>query len=300
MFKFEREQRVYRIGDVEVGGQPGERPTVLIGSIFFARHQIVQDPQLGTFDEQRADALLNSEAEASGFTGNPRFIDPVGDTSAALIRYIEFLAGRTTAPILVDSPLQRVRIETLQHFTGTDVMPRLIYNSIAEDRTDEELAAMRESGIKSAIVLAFSMKAMKPGQRVKLLEDELLPAARSAGIENILIDTGVLDIASASWSALSICEVKSRLGYPAGCAPANAICTWEKMKARGQTAYTSAMAATLAMMVFQGADFILYGPMRFAPWVYPAVAAANALVAYGGRLSGVRPVGGRHPLYRVL
>ena len=300
MLKFEREQRVCRIGDVEVGGQPGQRPTVLIGSIFYARHQIVRDVRHGLFDEQKADTLLESEAEVSAFTGNPRFIDPVGETGTALIRYIEYLARRTTAPILVDSPLQQARIEALRHFAATDVMPRLVYNSIAEDRTVEELIAIRESGIQSAIVLAFSMKAMKPAQRVKLLEDELIPAALSAGIENILIDTGVLDMASASWSALAIREVKERLGYPTGCAPANAICTWEKMKARGQSAYTAAMAATLAMMVSQGADFILYGPMRFAPWVYPAVAAANALVAYGGRLSGVRPAGSEHPLYRVL
>jgi len=300
MFRLEREQHVCRVGDVEIGGQPGERPTVLIGSIFFARHQIVQDAQRGLFDEAKAEALLDAEAEASAFTGNPRFIDPVGDTSAALIRYIEFLAQRTMAPILVDSPLPKVRIETLRHFAGTDVMPRLVYNSIAEDRTDEELAAIRDCGVKSAIVLAFSMKAMRPAQRVKLLQDELIPAAHSAGIENILIDVGVLDIASASWSALCVREVKGALGCPTGCAPANAICTWEKMKARGQTAYTAAMAVALAMMAFQGADFLLYGPMRFAPWVYPAMAAANALVAYGGRLSGVRPVSSGHPLYRVL
>jgi len=56
----------------------------------------------------------------------------------------------------------------------------------------------------------------------------------------------------------------------------------------------------LAMIVSEGADFLLYGPMRFAPWVYPAVAAADALLAYGGRLSGVRPANDRHPLYRVL
>jgi tetrahydromethanopterin S-methyltransferase subunit H len=300
MYRLEREQTVCRIGDVEIGGQPGERPTVLIGSIFFARHQIVQDPQRGLFDEAKAEALLQAEMEASAFTGNPRFIDPVGDTSTALIRYIEFLAQQTTAPILVDSPLQQVRIETLRHFAGTDLMQRLVYNSIAEDHTDEELAAIRDSGIKSAIVLAFSMKAMRPVQRVKLLENELIPAARSAGIENILIDVGVLDIASASWSALAIREVKGALGYPTGCAPANAICTWEKMKARGPTAYTSAMAAALAMIAFQGADFILYGPMRFASWVYPAVGAANALLAYGGRLSGIRPASDQHPLYRVL
>lgn len=55
-----------------------------------------------------------------------------------------------------------------------------------------------------------------------------------------------------------------------------------------------------ASITAQGADFVLYGPMRFAPWVYPVVATANAMVAYAGRLSGVRPVGSEHPLYRVL
>lgn len=300
MLRFDAQQRTYRIGEVEIGGQPGERPTVLVGSIFFARHQIVRDAQLGLFDEARAKALLDAEAEASAFSGNPRFTDPVGETSPALIRYIEFLARHTGAPILVDSPLQQVRMETLRHFAGSELMPRLVYNSIAEDRTPEELAAIRESGIQSAIVLALSSKAMRPAQRVKLLQEELIPAAQEAGIQNILIDVGVLDMASVAWAALCIREVKAQLGYPAGCAPANAICTWEKMKARGEPGYTAAMAAALTTIALAGADFILYGPMRFAWWVYPAVAAANALTAYGGRLSGLRTTVQTHPMYRIL
>lgn len=300
MLKFETAQRVCRIGQVEIGGQPGERPTVLIGSIFFARHQIVRDPQLGLFDEAKAKALLAAEAEASAFSGIPHFVDPVGENSTALIRYIEFLAQHTTAPILVDSPLQKARIETLRYFAGSELMLRLVYNSIAEDYTPEELATIRESGVKSAIVLALSSKAMRPVQRVKLLQERLIPAAQQAGIENILVDVGVLDMASIAWAALCIREVKAQLGYPAGCAPANAICTWEKMQARGETAYVAAMSAALTTIALAGADFILYGPLRFAPWVYPAVATANALLAYGGRLSGVKPVGGLHPLYKVL
>lgn len=300
MFKFDREQTVCRIGGVELGGQPGERPTALIGSIFFARHKIVQDPQRGLFDREKALALLHSEAEASAFSGNPSLIDPVADTSEALIHYIEFLAEQTTAPILVDSPLPSVRVEALRHFAGTNIMPRLVYNSISEERTEEELAAIRESGIKNAIVLAFSTRAMRPAQRLSLLEEQLLPAARSAGIENILVDVGVLDIASAGWSAVAIREVKAALGLPTGCAPANAMCTWEKMKSRGDDPYTATMASTLALLVSQGADFLLYGPMRFAPWVYAAVGGANALQAYGGRLAGTRPASSQHPLYRLL
>ena len=50
MFKFEKEQKVFDIAGVIVGGQPGEYPTVLIGSIFYDRHKIVTDIMKGEFD----------------------------------------------------------------------------------------------------------------------------------------------------------------------------------------------------------------------------------------------------------
>ncbi|MEM5818410.1 MAG: tetrahydromethanopterin S-methyltransferase subunit H, partial [Desulfitobacterium hafniense] len=45
MFKFTAQQHVYDINGVKVGGQPGEYPTVLIGSIFYRGHKIVSDGQ---------------------------------------------------------------------------------------------------------------------------------------------------------------------------------------------------------------------------------------------------------------
>jgi tetrahydromethanopterin S-methyltransferase subunit H len=138
--KFSKEQKVYTIAGVEIGGQPGERPTVLSGSIFFSKHQIVSDPLKGIFDKVKARDLLDREAEMAAFTGNPRLIDPIGDTAEALIKYIEFVSSHTHTPILVDSPQQSARLETLKHFAGTEIISRLIYNSIAEDYTAEELA----------------------------------------------------------------------------------------------------------------------------------------------------------------
>jgi tetrahydromethanopterin S-methyltransferase subunit H len=41
MFKFSRTQHVYKVAGVDIGGQPGEFPTVLIGSIFYSKHTIV-------------------------------------------------------------------------------------------------------------------------------------------------------------------------------------------------------------------------------------------------------------------
>jgi tetrahydromethanopterin S-methyltransferase subunit H len=286
MQRFLKEQKVYAIAGVEVGGQPGERPTVLIGSIFFAKHQIVSDSLKGIFDQEKAKALLEREAEVSASTANPRFIDPIGDTAQALINYIEFVAAHTDAPILV--------------FANSTIIPRLIYNSIAEDFTEEELACIRECGVKSAIILAFSTAAVKPKDRIKLLQEKLLPASERAGIENILVDTGVLDIPSVSWAAHTIYRVKEKLGYPVGCAPSNALFQWEKIRKQGSSAFQAAAAAVFALTQSHGADFLLYGPMRCASWVYPACAAIDAMIAYGGRFSDIRPATREHPLYKIF
>ncbi len=300
MFKFTAEQKTFTIAGIEVGGQPGERPTLLIGSIFFSGHKIVKDSLKGIFDKDKARALLDQEAEAAARTGNPGLIDVIGDTGPALIGYLEFVAQHTAAPMLVDSFSQKVRLEALRHFRGTEVAPRLVYNSIAEDYTEKELACLQECDVKSSIIMAFSTATPKPAQRVRLLVDKLLPAAQRAGIANILVDPGVLDIPSISWTALAIHEVKETLGYPCGCAPSNALFTWEKLRGQGQPAFEAAAAATFALTQCQGADFVHYGPIRNAPWVYTAVATVDAMIAYSGRFRGLRPTSDEHPLYRIF
>ena len=72
MKKFSTEQKVYSIAGVTIGGQPGEWPTVLMGSIFFSRRRIVTDPATGAFDAGKALQLLDREAAASRDTGIPR------------------------------------------------------------------------------------------------------------------------------------------------------------------------------------------------------------------------------------
>lgn len=202
MFNFKSEQKTYKISGVEIGGKLEEHPTVLVGSIFYAKHRIVQDPIQGNFTKERAKQLLEEENDLSIQTGNPRFTDVIGDTSEALIKFVEFVAENTSTPILIDSPSRKARIETVKHFARSEIIPRLIYNSIGEDYTDEELDCLKEYKVKSAILLVFGMKAIKPTAKLKLLKDTLVPAAEKAGIENIIVDLGVMDVASISWSLL--------------------------------------------------------------------------------------------------
>ena len=188
----------------------------------------------------------------------------------------------------------------MKHFAGSEIVSRLIYNSIGEDYADEELDALKECKVKSAVLLAFGMKAIKPVAKLKLLRDALVPAAEKADIENIIVDLGVMDVASISWVSLAIRKVKEEFGYPAGCAPANALYDWQKMKARGKSIFQAAAASIISMTRLMGADFCLYGPIENASWVYPAVATIDALIAYAGRFSGIQPASKNHPLYKIF
>lgn len=136
--------------------------------------------------------------------------------------------------------------------------------------------------------------------KIKMLEEVLLPAAQSAGIENVIVDTGVLDVVGVSWAAVSIRNVKEKLGLPAGCAPANSIYSWTKMKARGTPAFEAAASSILALVKSQGADFLFYGSISNASWIYPCMATADALMAYAGRFNNVRPAIQEHPLYKIF
>jgi len=71
LFKFKKEQKIFEIGHVSIGGQPGELPTVLVGSIFHEGHKIVKDRNLGIFDRKKAEHLINMQDEISERTGIP-------------------------------------------------------------------------------------------------------------------------------------------------------------------------------------------------------------------------------------
>lgn len=299
MFEFTQKQKVYDIDGVRVGGRPGENPTVLIGSMFFRGHKVVKDSDKGLFDKGKAKALLDREEDLSAQTGNPRIIDVIADTGEAMINYIEWVAVNYSSPILVDSPVPRARMEAIRHFCGTEVAPRLIYNSLEGHYSEAELDCIRECGTKNAVLLTFTTRACRPKDRVRLLVEDMLPAAERAGLENLLVDVGVLDIPSVGWSTQAIYEVKDNLGYPSGCAPSNAVYQWDKLRERGTPAFESTVSLVYGLPVCWGADFVFYGPTRNAPWFYPACAAVDAMMAYGAMNFKVR-VGREHPLYKIF
>ena len=79
MFTFTREQQVIDIDGVKIGGQPGEYPTVIIPTIFYDGHNIV-DVESNDFDKKKAEDLINLVESQSDITKNPCIFQVVGIT----------------------------------------------------------------------------------------------------------------------------------------------------------------------------------------------------------------------------
>jgi len=306
VFKFTREQQIFEIDHVKVGGQPGQLPTVLVGSIFYSGHRLVTDPRRGRFDRQQVEALLAQEEEMSRQTGNPRIIDVNAEFAEAMLRYIDFIAEQTDSPFLIDSPVAEVSLTALRHVAEVGLAKRTIFNSINPSTKPEELRAISEAGLESAIVLAFNSRSPTINGRMSVLEgretgESLLDLARKAGIMKPLVDVSVMDVPDPGPASRAIYLVKKEFGLPAGGGLHNAIGMWRNYKELDERTSLIANSVVNSIPIALGADFLLYGPMRNAITAFTACALADAYVAYAMRQQHrINPLTREHPLYKVF
>lgn len=290
MWKFEKEQKVFDIGGgVKVGGVPGTRPTVLIGSIFYQKHKIVTDERKGEFDRCKAEELIKKQEEFSDKTGNPGALDVVAASSEAMIKALDFTAKVTSAPLLMDGISSQIRMEALKYVDEAGLSDRVVYNSITPEYKPNELEALKQSRVRSTILLAYCVKDFTSRGRFKSVS-ELVPKLQEAGIEKIMVDTCVLDIPSLGSACRAIFDVKKELGYPSGCGAHNAIGTWRGLKTKmGKQARNPSLAVASALPVAVGGDFVLYGPIEEADYIFPTVALVDSAYAQLALEIGKRP-----------
>jgi len=280
MLKFGTQQKVFEIGKVKVGGQPGENPTVLIGSIFYHGHKVVADEKTGKLHKEEAERLIKLQEEFSDKTGNPCMLDVVGSTEEAMERFISFVADVTEAPFLIDSPSVEVKVAGVKYASEVGLEKRVVYNSLILESKPEEFEVLKGSGVESAILLAYERGVMTSKARVKALK-ELLPKAEEAGITKPLLDTFVIDIPSLSIACRAMLDLKRHLGLPCGCGAHNAISTWAGFKKRmGAEAIKPCTVTVNVAPIVLGADFVLYGPIEDCKYVFPSVHAINTSYKY--------------------
>lgn len=311
MFVFEKEQIIHSVGGVRIGGNLGETPTVLAGTIFYSGHKIVTDPRRGVFDENAAASLIQKQDEMSAMTGNPTLIQIFSESDEALRKYIDFVTNLTDAPFLIDSTDPMVRIAGLRHAEEVGLLDRAIYNSLNVSATEEELDSLREIQHECAILLAFNPQDPSiAGRRTVLekgalnLDKGLLDLSKELGVSKPLIDTAVTAMGAGAGSAAAFTFVsKTIYGLPTGSGVHNAPSSWpwlRKYKKVNREGFLTADVASNIIVQMMGADYILYGPIENADRVFPVIAMGDAFAGESSNLEfGVEPPDS-HPYRKLL
>ncbi len=298
LLEFTREQTTFPIGNIRVGGQPGVRPTVLIGTIFYHKHDISIDSDKGTFDADEAEKRIRLQEDYSARTGNPCMLDVVGATPEALQKHLEFVASVTDMPLLIDGTTADVRIAGLDYVKQAGLADRVVYNSIQPEVTDAELTAIQDAGVKSAVLLTYYLLDFTAKGRVQSVR-ELLPRIEQTGLENLIVDTCVLDLATLGQACSAMVDIKNEFGLPVGGGVHNAVAVWKGLKAKmGAQAEKPCIASVCAASAAMGADFLLYGPIEDAPYVFPAVAMVDTALSQVIMERGGQPEPD-HPRFRI-
>ncbi|MEM2213672.1 MAG: hypothetical protein QXD66_00785 [Candidatus Nezhaarchaeales archaeon] len=297
MFKFEREQLVFDIAGVKIGGQPGENPTVVIGSIFYRGDKLVDER--GGINKEEAEKLIVKYEEICDKVGLSCMLDVVCTNTENARERLEFAADATKIPILIDYVTEEAAISGLEAAKELNILDRVLLNSLNPETKSQVYQKAKEVGLKAAIALTYSSKAIiSYRERLRLL-DLLIPKMKDFGIEKILIDTVVMDLVTLGLACRAIYEIKNRYGYPCGCGAHNAVALWKSLKQKKNKVLTAA-CSTIAngLPIAIGGDFILFGPVSDAEFIVPAIAIINA--AYGQVLmeDGKRP-SSIHPRFKI-
>lgn len=311
MFIFEKPQQIYDIAGVKIGGNPGENPTVLAGTIFYDGDKLVIDPKTGKFERKAAESMINLQDEMSDLTGNPALVQIYSSSDIALKEYIDFVSDITDSSFLIDSTQPEVRVSGLRYCEEVGLLDRAIYNSVNISTSSNEIEELKAIQHDCAIILAFNPRDPSVAGRRAVLDDGgghmengLLSLSEELGITKPLIDTATTAMgAGAGASAAFTFVVKSVYGYPTGSGVHNAPSSWawlREMKQRNKEIFRTCDIASNVIVQALGADYLLYGPIKNAEYVFPTVAMTDVFAAESLSIElGIEPVE-EHPFHKLL
>ena len=300
MLNFEKEQKTIEIGTTRIGGQPGENPVVMIATVFYTNHAALIDEKKGEFDKKLVEQELNEYSEIIEETGMQGIVDVVGGYPDALLKECEYVADIVDYPFLVDGLNDASRIPAMEGLKEIGLLDRAILNSIDDATSEESLNKLKEIGVKHAVLLTFGNRYIFPHQKLDFLKNELISKAQRANIENIMIDTAVLDLPSIAINVETVRLVKSELGLPVGFAPANAIYGWDFVKKYGDSSRCGGIASLMAYCVNAGSDFVLFGPVKFAKCIIPAMSLISGINSYYRKRVLRKKISDRTPLKHIF
>jgi tetrahydromethanopterin S-methyltransferase subunit H len=298
MFDYSVKQKTYEISGVKIGGEPGEVPTVMVGSMFYNGDRNVSDHAKGLFNKEKAEKQIKDAEEITKATGLSTMMDLVAENKTAASNYLNFVVDVTEMPIFLDVVSEKAQAETIRYAAEIGCKERIILNSITPHSGKIVYNAIKDTKLKSAVILTLSNKYILSSNKDTII-DEVVPKAEEAGVKNIIIDTVVIDIPTLGVAAKAIDRVKDKYGYPCGCGAHNALASWKRLREKYvKEAQTIVRGVINTLPSIIGADFVLFGALKNAKTYYPAVAMVDAAYSQLMMEKKIRP-NRSHPRYKI-
>jgi len=289
MFSFTTKQETYTLGNITIGGQPGENPTALFGGFFFK----------GELDFKKAKKDLENMLDFSKRTCNPAIPDFFIKKEEHISKITDFIKNSLPEgyPFSIDIIEPDLKIKTLTYLNQNKLLDRTIYNSIHVGITPEERDCLKDNTPAMAILVAFNPKDKSPDGKIEILEngahlieEGLLDLTKKIGIKRILVDTAAMAPGDNSGAAISaIPVIKEEYGFPTGCAIHNVVekSGWLKDFKSSKKAVDAASNCNIPLF---GGDFAIFGPVENSDFVFPIIAWQDILISeYVENYFGVKP-----------
>ena len=299
MFSFTKEQIVFDISDIKIGGQPGVYPTALFGGLFFKG-----EPNFITAEKQ-----INNMLKLSKKTGNPAIPDFFIKKEEYVEKIINFIQKTLPKnhPFSIDIIEPALKIKTLELLDKKNLLSRTIYNSIHIGIKDEERDSLKKFTPEMTVLVAFNPKDKSPDGKIEVLENGanlidagLLDIAKKIGIKKFLIDTAALAPGDNSGAAIAaIPVIKEEYGFPAGCAIHNVVekSNWLDDFENARKIVDSSSNIDIPLF---GGDFAIFGPIENSDQVFPIIAWQDILISeYTENYFGITP-DSSHPRRKLI
>lgn len=302
MFTYATEQIQFKLGKVRVGGQPGENPSLAVGSVFYEGE--FKKPRESL---DRAEELIKAQEDLAQELGVQCLTDIFIYDREEVEWKVDFMMDRVDGTISFDVPESHVRMHLLEYLDEIGGLDRTLYNSVNLGMTPEELDVLRRCTPNGAILLAYDPHDNSTQGRLNMIKggSKLMPEGLLSAVDFIkvkLLDTAVTPFGEGASEALrGIPVFKNELGLPTGCAMHNAVEAWKWLgDYRDRDVIIPVLDAAIdAPPLLFGADFLYYGPVENARYELPLVAMIDKLVGEGAETYFGIEVPRSHPFYKL-
>lgn len=303
MYSFSKNQKVCKIGDILIGGQPGENPPLLISSMFHNGDKILESRKERKFDKAKATEYVKKQEELSEQTGIPALVAMVATSVEEMKTYIDFFTSISDKPFGIDMWVQEPRLKAMEYIAEQGLADRVLYNSITPWDKDipGQVQSLKAMGCKHIVVQVFDEGDQTPAGRLTSFK-KMMDMIGHDNFESVLVDTSVMNLPAISFSGMACKLIKEDSGWPAGVASSNGTYMWKEARAMwGSEGFAAMNAAGQAAAVLMWSDFCFSGPIVNIPKMIPAILATTLMLSTmvyqeTGKLSG-NP---NHPIFKFF